>query len=175
MTVVMQGRNTHPIPPPACGGRGFSPRTLQWVSHKGSLHIDHCVAPKTFTTMATKKTIPSYENRNNVTELVSDNGTVSYLTESVSYADKKHSLGFTKVNTYEENGKHVLFLMSSDFAVLHKAYMCKSLQGQTPGQIVAQKAVLCFFESFNPNTNQWVPCVSISNGGVDLSAGAVDA
>lgn len=125
--------------------------------------------------MATKKTITTYENRNNVTELVSDNGTVSYLTESVSYADKKHSLGFTKVNTYEENGKHVLFLMSSDFAVLHKAYMCKSLQGQTPSQIVAQKAVLCFFESFNPNTNQWVPCVSISNGGVDLSAGAVDA
>ena len=43
----MQGGNTHPIPPPACGGRGFSPQTLQWVSHKGSLHIDHCVAPKT--------------------------------------------------------------------------------------------------------------------------------
>lgn len=125
--------------------------------------------------MATKKTIPSYENRNNVTELVSDNGTVSYLTESTSYADKKHSLGFTKVNTYEENGKHVLFLMSSDFAVLHKAFMCKALQGQTPAQIVAQKNVLCFFESFNPNTNQWVPCVSVSTGGVDLSAGAVDA
>ena len=120
----------------------------------------------------TRETINSYQGENNVTKITSDNGSVSYLTQSVSFGDEAYSKGACKLNTVENEKKHVLFLFNSADAEVGRYYLGKKLQGKTPAELVEMKHALCFFHSFNPETSQWVPCVGLSTQ-EDLSKSAV--
>ena len=120
----------------------------------------------------TRENISSYQGENNVTKITSDNGSVSYLTQSVSFGDEAYATGACKLNTVENEKKHVLFLFNSADAEVGRYYLGKKLQGKTPQELVEQKHALCFFKSFNPETSSWVPCVGLSSQ-EDLSKSAV--
>ena len=122
--------------------------------------------------LMTRETLNSFENRNNVTKITSDNGSMSYLTQSVSFGDEAYATGACKLNTVENEKKHVLFLFNSADAEVGRYYLGKKLQGQSPAELVEKKHNLCFFESFNPETSSWVPCVGLSSQ-EDLSKSAV--
>jgi hypothetical protein len=53
----------------------------------------------------------------------------------------------------------VLFLFNDKNEEVGRYYIGKKLQGKTPGQITELKDNLAFFESYNPKTKKWVPCV----------------
>ena len=112
--------------------------------------------------LMTRETLNSFENKNNVTKITSDNGSVSYLTQSVSFGDETNAKGACKLNTVENEKKHVLFLFNAGDAEVGRYYLGKKLQGKSPAELVAEKHALCFFESFNPETKSWVPCVGMS-------------
>ena len=120
----------------------------------------------------TRETINSYQGENNVTKITSDNGSVSYLTQSISFGDETYARGASKLNTVENEKKHVLFLFNSADAEVGRYYLGKKLQGKSPAELVEQKHALCFFKSFNPETQSWVPCVGLSNQ-EDLTKSAV--
>ena len=112
----------------------------------------------------TRENLSNYQGENNVTKITSDNGSVSYLTASTAFADEKNRIGAAKLNTVENEKKHVLFLFNSEDAEVGRYYLGKKLQGKTPAQLAEMKHMLCFFKSYNPNTNEWVPCVGLGNG-----------
>ena len=112
----------------------------------------------------TRETLSSYQGENNVTKITSDNGSISYLTQSVSFGDETYATGACKLNTVENEKKHVLFLFNNDDAEVGRYYLGKKLQGKTPAELAEMKHLLCFFKSYNPNTNEWVPCVGLGNG-----------
>ena len=114
--------------------------------------------------LMTRETLNSFENKNNVTKITSDNGSVSYLTQSVSFGDEAYQTGACKLNTVENEKKHVLFLFNSADAEVGRYYLGKKLQGKSPAELAEMKHMLCFFKSYNPNTNEWVPCVGLGNG-----------
>ena len=120
----------------------------------------------------TRENISSYRGENNVTKITNDNGSVSYLTQSVSFGDEAYATGACKLNTVENEKKHVLFLFNSADAEVGRYYLGKKLQGKTPQELVEMKHALCFFKSFNPESQSWVPCVGLSSQ-EDLSKSAV--
>ena len=122
--------------------------------------------------LMTRENLKSFENRNNVTKITNDEGSVSYLTQSVTFGDEVYAKGACKLNTVENEKKHVLFLFNDADAEVGRYYLGKKLQGMTPAELVEKKHVLCFFESFNPETQAWVPCVGLSQA-EDLTKSAV--
>ena len=116
--------------------------------------------------LMTRENLNSFNGENNVTKITSDNGSVSYLTQSVSFANETYAKGADGLNTVENENKHVLFLFNSDDAEVGRYYLGQKLQGKTPEQLVEMKHMLCFFKSWNPNANDgngaWVPCVGLS-------------
>ena len=122
--------------------------------------------------LMTRENLNSYQGENNVTKITSDNGSVSYLTQSVSFSDAAYSTGACKLNTVENEKKHVLFLFNAGDAEVGRFYLGKKLQGKTPAQLAEMKHQLCIFKSYNPNTDSWVPCVGLSSQ-EDLSKSAV--
>jgi hypothetical protein len=112
----------------------------------------------------TRENLSNYQGENNVTKITSDNGSVSYLTASTAFADEKNRIGAAKLNTVENEKKHVLFLFNSEDAEVGRYYLGKKLQGKSPAELAEMKHMLCFFKSYNPNTNEWVPCVGLGNG-----------
>ena len=111
----------------------------------------------------TRENISEFESRNNVSHIVSDNGSESWLTQSRTFADETNEIGACKLNTVENEKKHVLFLFNDADAEVGRYYLGKKLQGMSPAELVEKKHALCFFESFNPETKDWVPCVGLSN------------
>ena len=111
----------------------------------------------------TRENLNSYQGMNNVTKITSDNGSVSYLTQSISFGDEAYQTGACKLNTVENEKKHVLFLFNSADAEVGRYYLGKKLQGKSPAELVEMKHSLCFFKSFNPETESWVPCVGLSS------------
>lgn len=112
----------------------------------------------------TRENLSNYQGENNVTKITSDNGSVSYLTASTAFADEKNRIGAAKLNTVENEKKHVLFLFNAEDAEVGRYYLGKKLQGKSPAELAEMKHMLCFFKSYNPNTNEWVPCVGLGNG-----------
>lgn len=53
----------------------------------------------------------------------------------------------------------VLFLFNDNEEEVGRYYISKKLQGLTPEEITEIKDTLAFFESWNPETKQWVPCI----------------
>ena len=120
----------------------------------------------------TRENLNNYQGENNVTKITSDNGSISYLTQSISFGDEAYATGASKLNTVENEKKHVLFLFNSADAEVGRYYLGKKLQGKSPAELVEMKHALCFFKSFNPETQAWVPCVGLSTQ-EDLSKSAV--
>lgn len=131
----------------------------------------------------TRENLKEFEKKSNVTKITSDNGSVSYLTSSSTFADETNRLGACKLNTVENEKKHVLFLFNSADAEVGRYYLGSKLQGKTPAELVAMKRELCFFLSWNPNAKvtladgtvkigQWVPCVGKGSGD-NLASSAV--
>ena len=120
----------------------------------------------------TRENISAYEGENNVTRITSDNGSVSHLTQSISFIDEAYANGATSLTPVENEKKHVLFLFNEAGAEVGRYYLGKKLQGKTPQEIAELKHNLCFFKSFNPDTKAWVPCIGLSTQ-EDLSKSAV--
>lgn len=111
----------------------------------------------------TRENLDKFEGRDNVTKITADDNTVSYLTASTDFASYAKSKGAVALNTYENEKKHVLFLFDEMDAEVGRYYMGKKLQGKSVDELIEKKSNLCIFESYNPNTKQWVPCVGLSS------------
>lgn len=122
-----------------------------------------------------KETLSFFQGKTNVIHCVMDNGQESYLSQSRSFDDEANAKGACKLNTVENEKKHVLFLFNSNNKEVGRYYLGKKLQGQTPDQIIGQIDRLCVFEAWNPETKSWVPCVGISadNSPKDIASKAI--
>ena len=109
--------------------------------------------------IAKKEILASFQGKKNVWHIVTSNGTSSYLTQEWSFDDEACAKGACKLNTIENDKKHVLFLFNDRDAEVGRYYLGKKLQGLTPKQLTEIKNELCFFESWNPETKTWVPCI----------------
>lgn len=105
--------------------------------------------------------LTQFQGRPNVRHIVSDSGSASYLTQQVSFADEAVAKGACKLNTVENTTRHVLFLFNRNNEEVGRYYLGKKLQGKSPEQLVKMKQELCFFESWNPESASWVPCVGL--------------
>lgn len=114
--------------------------------------------------------IEQFQGKENVTKIISDNGTVFYLTQSRSFGDEAYALGATKLNTVENEKKHVLFLFNSNDEEVGRYYLGKALQGKTTAEIVEIKHGLGFFESWNPESEKWVSCVGMFDNAKENSS-----
>ena len=119
----------------------------------------------------TREILDQFQGKRNVTKIISDNGLVSYLSQSRSFADETSSLGASKLNTVENENKHVLFLFNKHDEEVGRYYIGKRLQGKTPSEIVGIKHNLVFFDAWNPNTKEWVPCIGMANNNIKRKYG----
>ena len=103
-----------------------------------------------------------FQGRYNVRHIVNDNGIESWQTQDVSFGDEAFAKGACKLNTVENENKHVLFLFNSDDEEVGRYYLGKNLQGKTPSELVEIKSDLVFFESWNHESKTWIPCVGLS-------------
>jgi hypothetical protein len=109
-----------------------------------------------------KETLDQFQGKDYVRHIISPSGTESWLTDDRSFIEEANDIGASKINTVENDKKHVLFLFNNSNVEVGRYYMEKKLQGQTPEQIAEQKPNLTIFDSWNPTTKQWVPCISTS-------------
>ena len=107
------------------------------------------------------ETLNHFQGKDNVRHIVSDNGSESWLTQEISFADETCAKGACKLNTVENETKHVLFLFNNKNEEVGRYYIGKKLQGKTPDELITLKSNLSFFESWNPESKSWVPCVSL--------------
>ena len=114
-----------------------------------------------------KELIGQFLGKENVIKIISDKGSVSYMTPSRSFGDEAYAIGATKLNTVENEKKHVLFLFNSNDEEVGRYYLGKKLQGKTLSELVALKDSLAFFETWNPESKSWVPCVGLSSNSPD--------
>ena len=110
-----------------------------------------------------RENLSNYQGENNVTKVTNpETGSISYLTQSMRFNDVANATGACKLNTVDNEKKHVLFLFNSEDAEVGRFYLGKNLHGLTPAQLVEKRHQLCIFKSYNPNTENWVPCVGLS-------------
>ena len=107
-----------------------------------------------------KETLDQFQGKEYVRHIINPSGTESWMTDDRSFMDEAYKIGASKINTIENDKKHVLFLFNNSNVEVGRYYMGKKLQGQTPEQIAEQKPNLTIFDSWNPATKQWVPCIS---------------
>ena len=112
--------------------------------------------------------LEKFQGKNNVRHIVSASGNMSWLTPEISFADETYAKGACKLNTVENETKHVLFLFNSDNEEVGRYYLGKKLQGMSPAQLVEIKESLVFFESWNPESESWVPCVGINSSQLNM-------
>ena len=121
--------------------------------------------------LMTRENLKEFKNRSNVTKVTNEEtGSISYLTQSITFGEEANNTGATIVDTFESETKHVMLFFNDDNTVVGKYYMGKKLQGKTPEELLEQKSVLCIFESWNPNVTDnagnviggWVPCVGLA-------------
>ena len=108
-----------------------------------------------------RETIEQFQGKVNVIHIINDSGVESYLTQSHSFMDEAYSKGACKLNTVENETKHVLFLFNDKGQEVGRYYIGKKLQGKTPEELAELKHSIVVFESYNLRTKQWVPCVGI--------------
>ena len=106
-----------------------------------------------------KELLTSFHGKDNVWHIIVGNGTESYLTQECSLVDEIYLKGANKLNTVENDKKHVLFLFNDKDEEVGRYYLGKKLQGLTPAQLIEIKQEIVVFESWNPETKKWVPCV----------------
>ena len=110
----------------------------------------------------TKELLPYFEGKENVTCYTSDTGAKIYLTQAKPFREEAVRRGGCKLNTLENDTKHVLFLFDSQDREVGRFYMGKKLQGKSSKEITELLDIIVMFDSYNPNTKQWVPCVGCS-------------
>jgi len=99
-----------------------------------------------------RELLDQFEGKPNVTHIISDKGSNSYLSQVRSFDEEISAKGACKLNTVENETKHVLFLFNSNDEEVGRYYIGKRLQGKTPTDLVEIKNDLVFFESFNPES-----------------------
>lgn len=110
-----------------------------------------------------KELISFFQGKKNVTHIISPTGADTYITPGRSFGDEAYTIGACKLNTVENDKKHVLFLFNNNDEEVGRYYIGKKLQGITPAQLTKMKDILVFFESWNPESEKWVPCVGIAD------------
>ena len=111
-----------------------------------------------------------FQGKENVRHIVSTCGSECFLSQKRGFFDETSNIGACKLNTIENETKHVLFLFNSDDTEVGRYYIGKKLQGKSPAQILEMKRFLCFFESWNLEMNKWVPCVGLESISVDSNS-----
>ena len=109
-----------------------------------------------------KELLSTFQGKKNVWHILLSDGTSSYLTQEWSFDDEACAKGACKLNTVENDKKHVLFLFNDRDAEVGRYYIGEKLRGLTPKQLTEIKHELCVFESWNLETKKWVPCVGKS-------------
>lgn len=112
-----------------------------------------------------KEFLDSFEGKKSVWHIILDNGNESWITQEVSFADETCAKGACKLNTVENDKKHVLFLFNEKNQEVGRYYLGKKLQGMSPERIFDIRESLSFFDSWNPETSKWVPCVGSKSSG----------
>lgn len=92
-----------------------------------------------------KEILDQFEGKTNVCHIISDNGSETWLSQPISFADETWAKGACKLNTVENETKHVLFLFNDKNEEVGRYYIGKKLQGKTPGELVEMIPNLCFF------------------------------
>ena len=111
--------------------------------------------------MATRELLPEFKGMRNVTKVTSDNGQVSYLTESVSLEAEANRVGAYDYAVYEKENKHVFFLFSETGE--NKYYLGQKLQNKGYDFLDSVLTKMVSFFSWNPSTEKWIPCVGLSD------------
>ena len=109
------------------------------------------------------ETLSFYQGKTNVIHYVMDNGQESYLSQSRSFDDEANVKGACKLNTVENEKKHVLFLFNDKNEEVGRYYIGKKLQGLSPERIIEIKDSLSFFDSWNQESSNWIPCVGFKS------------
>ena len=94
----------------------------------------------------TKELLNQFQGKENVWHIISDNGIDCWLTQEVSFADETCAKGACKLNTVENETKHVLFLFNDKNEEVGRYYIGKKLQGKTPNELVQLKDQMCFLK-----------------------------
>lgn len=111
--------------------------------------------------MATRELLPEFKGMRNVTKVTSDNGQVSYLTESVSLEAEANRVGAYDYAVFENENKHVFFLFSETGE--NKYYLGQKLQNKGYDFLDSVLTKMVSFFSWNPSTEKWIPCVGLSD------------
>lgn len=106
-----------------------------------------------------------YQGKTKVIHCVMADGREAWLSQERSFADETASKGACKINTIENDKKHVLYLFNDNNEEVGSYYLGKKLQGMPPEQIVENKERIAFFDSWNPENAKWVPCVGFKSSG----------
>lgn len=78
-----------------------------------------------------KELLASFQGKENVMHILLSNGTSSYLTQARSFSDETFAKGACKLNTIENDKKHVLFLFNDRDAEVGRYYIGEKLWGLT--------------------------------------------
>lgn len=109
-----------------------------------------------------RDTLNYYQGKTNVIHCVMADGREAWLSRERPFTEEFNNKGASKLNTVENDKKHVLFLFNDNNEEVGRYYLGKKLQGMSPERIFDIKESLSFFDSWNPETSKWVPCVGLS-------------
>ena len=115
------------------------------------------------TTVAKTEILPHFQGKDDVRHIIASNGSESFLSKKRRFRDEVYYVGACKLNTVENETKHVLFLFNNEDEEVGRYYLGKELQGKSPAQLVEIKNDLSFFDCWNPDSNKWVPCVGLES------------
>ena len=107
-----------------------------------------------------KEMLDSFEGKDDVSHSISKKGE-AWTTQERPFTEECGKKGACKLNTVENDKKHVLFLFNEKDEEVGRYFIGKKLQGTTPDQIIQKKSNLFFLESWNPIKKEWVPCIGI--------------
>ena len=134
------------------------PKVVPLTNSPRTVEIEKAIVNQP-TKIVRKELLNDFQGKKKVWHIVSSNGASSYLTQGRSFAEEANIKGACGLVTLENDKKHVLFLFNDNEEEVGRYYISKKLQGLTPEEITEIKDTLAFFESWNPETKQWVPCI----------------
>lgn len=104
-----------------------------------------------------------FQGKNNVNHIVIK-GIDVWISDIRSFDEEILRKGATKFNTFENERKHIMFLFNDNDEEVGRYYIGKKLQGKAPEQIENLIDNIEFFETWNSNKKEWVPCVGLRMG-----------
>ena len=134
------------------------PKVVVFTKSLRTVEIEKAIVNQS-TKIVKRELLNDFQGKKKVWHIVSSNGVSSYLTQGRSFAEEAYIKGACGLVTLENDKKHVLFLFNDNEEEVGRYYISKKLQGLTPEEITEIKDTLAFFESWNPETKQWVPCI----------------